>query len=80
MPWVPAEVERRLLGAEDRHDDPSPGAGGELLVWIPEQLAPRLIRALESVADLVEQRHGATPIVELTRHAASLVRDALLAR
>lgn len=78
MPWVPEEVERRIFGAEDRHDDPAPVAGGELLVWIPEQLAPRLIRALNSVADLVEQRHGALPIVELTREAASLVRKALV--
>lgn len=77
MPWIPADVERRLFG-EDRDPDPGPDAPrGELLVWIPAQLAPRSIRALESVADLVEQRHGTTPMVELVRLVASSIREAV---
>ena len=53
-------------------------AEGELLVRIPEGLAPHMIQALESLADLVEQRHGATRMVGLGRLMAESIRSALL--
>ena len=79
MAWLGADVEQRALGDRDR-DAGRPPAPGELLIRIPGELAPQMVRALTDLANLVEQRHGATRMVGLGRLMAEVVRDASLAQ